>query len=258
MHEQSAHEIANEINILLDKYESFTSDFEPFSTFPATAQYMLFSRSCNAFRSASILCWEGLFVDSYNSARVGLETGWLALVLRKNDDRAREWLTLIPSDTLDTDIEKKYRNTYGSLPWIRREVSFDETDLKHRTNIYQLLSTKSHANAASTFYLADSKCKENDLCLYPPHQLNSATHRYKYLKGIRYCLRYILWDIQLKCDKAFGVTWNYDNTELFNIAGVAYPDDKEGLVVIPQKVNPAYQTMILLKFADTQSKTDIT
>lgn len=112
MHEQSAHEIANEINVLLDKYRSFTSEFEPFSTFPATAQYMLFSRSCNAFRSASILCWEGLFVDSYNSARVGLETGWLALVLQKERWPCKRMADFDPSDTLDLQILRKNTETH--------------------------------------------------------------------------------------------------------------------------------------------------
>lgn len=254
MYEQEALKMATEITTLLDLYSSFASEFKPFSTCSETAQCMLFTRSCNAFRSAGILCWEGLFIDSYNSARVGLESGWLALILRKSDERAREWLTLVPNDTIDTGIEKKYRNTYGSLRWIRGEVSIDEADLRQRTNIYQLLSTKSHANAASTFYVADSEDKPNDLCLYPPQQLNSAEHRYKFLKGILYCLKYILWDIQLQCDKKFGVSWAYDSIDLFNIAGVAYPDEKGGLVVVPEKVNPMYQAMILLKFADVQAK----
>lgn len=254
MHEQKALEMATEIRTLLDLYSSFASGFKPFSTFPETAQCMLFTRSCNAFRSAGILCWEGLFIDSYNSARVGLECGWLALILRKSDERAREWLTLVPDDTSDADIDKKYRNTYGSLPWIRKEVSIDETDKKQRTNIYQLLSIKSHANAASTFYVADSEHKPNDLYLYPPQQLNSAEHRYKFLKGILYCLKYILCDIQLQCEKKFGVSWTYDSINLFNIAGVAYPDQKGGLAVVPEKVNPMYQAMILLKFADAQAK----
>jgi hypothetical protein len=193
-------------------------------------------------------------VDAYNSARVGLECGWLALFLRKSDKRAREWLTLIPSDTSNGDIEKEYRETYGKVWWIRKEVSIDETDLEQRTNIYQLLSTKSHANPASSFYVADSEIKPNDLCLYPPQQLDSDTHRFKYLKAIRYCLNYILWDVQLQCKKDFGITWSYEKTNIFNIAGVSYPDEKEGFVVVPNKVNSAYLSMILLKFADVQAK----
>jgi hypothetical protein len=254
MHEQEALKIAQEIRVLLDTYASFASEFESFLTFHETAQRMLFTRSCNAFRSADILCGEGLSIDSYNSARVGLESGWLALILRKSDKRAREWLTLIPNDTSDEYIEKKYRNTYGSLQWIRKEVSIDEADLRQRTNIYQLLSTKSHANVASTFYVADSEEKPNDLCLYPPQQLNCAEHRYKFLKGILYCLKYILWDIQRQCNKNFGVIWTYDNMDLFNIASVGYSDEKGGIVVVPEKVNPTYQLMILIKFADLQAK----
>ncbi|MHB8809372.1 MAG: hypothetical protein ACYC9M_05090 [Desulfobulbaceae bacterium] len=103
-------------------------------------------------------------------------------------------------------------------------------------------------------WLADSEHMPNDLLLYPPNQLNSDEHRYKFLKGILYCLNYILWDIQLQCDKNFGVNWTYDNINLFNIAGIAYPDEKDGLVVVPEKVNPAYQSMILFKFADIQAK----
>ncbi|QXP88481.1 hypothetical protein [Methylococcus capsulatus] len=254
MHEQKALEMATEVKTLLDLYASFVSEFKPFTTYSETAQYMLFTRSCNAFRSASILCREGLFIDSYNSARVGLESGWLALILRKSEQRALEWLTLVPDDTSDTDIEKKYRSTYGSLSWIRREISINEENLKQRTNIYQLLSTKSHANAASTFFVADSIHEPNDLCLYPPQQLDSAGHRHKFLKGILYCLKYIIWDIQLQCDKRFGVNWSYDSSNLFNVAGVAYADKEEGLVVVPEKVNAAFQSMILRKFVDIQAK----
>jgi len=217
---------------------------------------MLFTRSCNAFRSAGILCWEGLFVDSYNSVRVGLESGWLALILRRNDELAREWLTLVPNDASDSDIEKKYRNSFGSLRWIREEVSIDDADLKHRTNIYQILSTRSHANPASTFYVADSGEKANDLCLYPPRQLDSDAHRYKFLTGINYCLEYILWDIQARCGENFEVYWRYDEKSMFTIAGVANPDGDDSFVVVPEKVNATYQAMVLLKFADIQDNND--
>lgn len=247
-------ETVDEIKSLLDLYGGFTADFKPFSSFSETAQYMLFARSCNAFRSAGILCWEGLFVDSYNSARVGLEAGWLALILRRSDERAREWLTLVPTDTANSDPEKNYKSTFGSLPWIRKEVSIDASDLKRRTNIYQLLSTKSHANVAAMFFVSDSETSPNDVCLYPPVQLESAEHRRKFLDGILYCLKYLLQDIQNQCAKDFGVTWRYDSHSLFNISGVAFLGEDNGITVVPEKVNSAYQAMILLKFAQVQAE----
>ncbi len=247
-------EAVDEIKSLLDLYGGFTADFKPFCSFSETAQYMLFTRSCNAFRSAGILCWEGLFVDSYNSARVGLEAGWLALILRRSDERAREWLTLVPTDTANSSPEKNYKSTFGSLPWIRKEVSCDESDLKRRTNIYQLLSTKSHANVSAMFFVSDSENRLNDVCPYPPVPLESAEHRRKFLDGILYCLKYMLQDIQRQCAKDFGVTWRYDNHSLFNIAGVAFPGGDDGITVVPEKVNSAYQSMILLKFAQVQAE----
>lgn len=254
MYDHTTEKIAHELRLLLDQYSSFALEFAPFSSLTDTAQYMLFTRSVNAFRSAGILAWEGLFVDSYNSVRVGLECGWLALILRNSEERAKEWLTLVPSDTSVDDIEKKYRNTYGKVFWIRQEVSLNRADLEQRTNIYQLLSTKSHANPASTFYVADSEIKPNDLCLYPPHQFDSNEHRVKYIKTIQYCLKYMLWDIQLRSEQNFGVNWSYNKESLFNISGVAYPDEKQGFVVVPNKVNAAYQAMILLKFADVEAR----
>jgi len=213
---------------------------------------MLLTRSCNAFASAVTLCTNGLFVDSYNSVRVGLEAGWLSLILKNSEVRALEWLTLVPSDTSPEVLEKQYRNTYGSLAWIRKEVSMDDVDLEQRTNIYQVLSTKSHANVASTFFVCASESDPNDLCLYGPGPLASHEHELKFLKGILYCLKYILHDIQTRCDCDLGVTWSYDNISLFGIAGVGFADEKTGLKVVPSKVNAHYQAMVLLKLAKLQ------
>jgi len=239
---------------LLEKYIRFASTANPFESFSGTAQCMLFTRSCNAFASAITLCLNGLFVDSYNSARVGLEAGWLAIILSRSDEHAREWLTLVPSDTSQTEPEKRYRNTYGSLPWIRKEVSVDSLDLEQRTNIYQILSTKSHANVAAMFFVCPTASDPNDLCLYEPGTLDSDEHQRKFAKGILYCLKYLLHDVQRQCSYDFGVTWSYDNMSLFNIAGVGFPDKDTGVRVVPSKVNAAYQGMVLTKFAKIQAQ----
>lgn len=239
---------------LIEKYMHYASIAKPYESFSSTAQYMLYTRSCNSFASAITLCLNGLFVDSYNSARVGLESGWLAIILSRNNEHAKEWLMLVPSDTSQTEPEKRYRNTYGSLPWIRKEVSVDNLDLEQRTNIYQVLSTKSHANVAAMFFVCHTDSDPNDLCLYEPGTLDSDEHQRKFAKGILFCLKYLLHDIQRQCSYDFGVTWSYDNMSLFNISGVGFPDKDTGIRVVPSKVNEAYQSMVLLKFAKVQAE----
>ena len=242
--------IRGELLAVLERYIQFTSTITPFASPSATAQYMLSARSCNAFFAAASLCASGFFVESYNSARVGLETGWLSLILRRDADKAMEWLTLVPSDTSMELVEKRYRSTYGSPAWIRKEVSSDGKE--QRDNLYQILSTKSHANVASAFFMCQSESDPNDLCLYGPGPLNSEEHRCKHLRGISYCLKSLLWDIQKQCGVDLGVTWRHDEMALFNIAGVGYPDKDTGVKVVPKKVNAAYQALVLLKIAKIQ------
>lgn len=236
-----------EIIACLEKYISYASKIRPFSTKSSTAYYMLLTRSCNAFISAYTLCQNGLHVDSYNSVRIGLENGWLALILREDETRALEWLTLVPSDNSSEIIEKKYRNTYGSVKWIRKEVSLNDRDKNQRDNIYGILSTKSHANVASTFFISGATPQENNFCLYAPGAMKDNEHEYKNLKGILYCLKYILYDFQVRCGEDFGVDWKYDHMSLFNIAGVGYPGKNGGMEVVSSKVNSAYQAMVLLE-----------
>jgi len=241
------HDIRDELLSVIGRYVHFTSTIKPFTSPSATAQYMLLARSCNAFSAAVSLCLNGYFVESYNSARVGLETGWLSLVLRRNAEKALEWLTLVPSDTSMEAAEKRYRETFGSPAWIRKEVSPDGKE--QRDNLYEILSKKSHANVAATFFVCSTANDPNDLCLYGPGPLDSEEHRHKHLRGISYCLRSLLSDVQAQCGIDLGVTWKHDEMGLFNIAGVGYPDEDTGVKVVPKKVNAAYQTMVLLKLA---------
>lgn len=242
-----------QVRTLLDAYASFAREFKLYHNFSDTAQFMLFARSCNAFRSAGILCSEGLFVDSYNAARVGLEAGWLALVLRRDDKLAREWLTSVPQESDFSDEGKAYKRTFAQIPWIRKQVSISAEEFEQRTNLYKLLSTKSHANAAAMFFSASTEANPNNILLYPPEQLDSEDHRRKYMAGILYCLQYILHDIQKQCAKSFGVNWEYDQQKLFNISGVAYPAPNNGMEVVAEKVNSMYQAMMILKFAQFQA-----
>ena len=244
----------DELRTLLNQLQGFADSFQPFQTYESTAQRMLFARSATAFRAAGILCYEGLFVDAYNSARVGLEAGWLSLILRQNEELAREWLTLLPSDTMDTDIEKRYRNTFANLTWIRKTLSQSEEELSEKTSIYQLLSTKSHANPAAMVYIGSNHNNIDDLTLYPSEPLHSESHRIKFLAGVFYCLKYLLHDIRRHCNVELNVEWRYEERSLFNIAGVAFPDKKTGFKVVPDKVNAAYQSMLLLQFAHHQAK----
>jgi len=242
--------IQEQLLLAIDKYAQFVNTIKPFISPSTTAQHMLMVRSCNAFSAAMTLCLGGFFVESYNSTRVGLETGWLSLVLQRDSQLAFEWLTLIPSDTSLEDAEKRYRNTFGSPAWIRKEVSPKEKD--QRDNLYQILSTKSHANVAATFFICPSASDPNDLCLYGPGSLRSEEHRHKHLRGIFYSLNFLLNDIQQHCNVDLGATWRHDEMELFNIAGVGCPDKDTGVRVVPKKVNAAYQAMMLLKLAKQQ------
>ena len=245
---------AEEIKALLNRLHEFANTFEVFKTFESTAQRMLFARSATAFHAAEILCREGLFVDAYNSTRIGLEAGWLALSLRQNEDFAREWLTLVPRDTNDTDIEKKYRNTFGNLTWIRKTLSLNKEELCEKTNLYQLLSTKSHANPAAMVYFGSNNNGIDSLILYPSEPLHSEVHKAKFIAGILYCLKYLLHDIQRHCVIDLNVNWKYDEMKLFNIAGIAFPDQNGNIKVVPDKVNSAYQAQLLLEIAHQQAK----
>lgn len=133
---------------------------------------------------------------------------------------------------------------------IRKEVS--PNGKEQRDNLYQVLSTKSHANVAATFFMCASKNDPNDLCLYGPGPLDSEEHGRKHLRGILYCLSSLLHEIQAQCHVDLGVTWRHDEMGLFNIAGVGYPDRDGGVRVVPKKVNAAYQAMVLLKLAKLQ------
>lgn len=239
-------DVRTELLSVIERYVQFASTVKPFTSPSATAQYMLLARSCNAFSAAVSLCLNGFFVDSYNSARVGLEAGWLSLVLRRNAEKAFEWLTLVPSDTSMETAEKRYRETFGSPAWIRKEVSPEGKE--QRDNLYEILSKKSHANVAATFFVCPTANDPNDLCLYGPGPLDSEEHRHKHLHGILYCLRSLLNDVQAQCGVDLSVTWKHDEMGLFNIAGVGYRDET-GVKVVPKKVNAAYQAMVLLKLA---------
>lgn len=243
-------DVRAELLSVIERYAQFASTITPFVSPSATAQYMLSVRSCNAFSAAVSLCLSGFFVECYNSARTGLEAGWLSLILRRDAEKAFEWLTLVPSDTSMEVAEERYRNTLGSPTWIRKEVSSEGKE--QRDNLYQVLSTKSHANVAATFYVCASANDPDDLCLYGPGPLDSEEHRSKHLRGIHYCLSSLLYELQSQCGVDLRVEWNHDEMGLFNIAGVGYRDKDTGIRVVPQEVNAAYQSMVLLKLAKLQ------
>lgn len=241
-----------ELLSFIERYAEFATSIKPFSSPSDTAQYMLMSRSCNAFSAAVSLCLSGFFVESYNSVRVGLETGWLSLILRGNAEQAFEWLTMIPSDTSMKKAERRYRNSFGSPVWIRQNVSPEGKG--QRDNLYKILSTKSHANVAASFFISPSASDSNDLCLYGPSPFNCEVHRSKHLQGILYCLECLLHEVQLQCSVDLGVAWKHDEVSLFNIAGVGFPDAETGVKVVPENVNAAYQAMFLLRlFMQQQS-----
>jgi hypothetical protein len=163
-------------------------------------------------------------------------------------------LTLVPRDTDDTDIEKRYRNTFGNLTWIRKKLSLSEDELREKTNLYQLLSTKSHANPAAMVYFGNDHNGVDALTLYPSKPLHSDVHKAKFTAGILYCLKYLLHDIQRHCIIDLNVTWKHEEMKLFNIAGIAFTDQSGDIKVVPDKVNAAYQALLLLEIAHQQAK----
>lgn len=230
---------------LLGKYRNYIMEFVPHTDNVKLAQYILHTKTCNSFISSTVLCMNGLHIESYNATRTALEHGWLGILLSREADLAFEWLTAINKGDL-VATGSRYKKTLGRPQWIREQLTKnDQEEKKIKDGIYGILSTKSHANVASTFYISDGLPVENHLVFYEPGGINSSHHKYKNLKGIKYCFEYLICDLQKSTGIDFGVEWKYDDNELFNISEIAYPDGKGGIEVHAHKVNEAFQAILL-------------
>jgi len=214
------------------------------------AKYMLFTKSYNSFLSGLLLCRNGLHTESNNSIRIGLENGWLALLMEKEKELALEWLTLVSKKNPMNETSKKYRDTFGRPSWVRKKLSENKQEKEQRDKIYSVLSTKSHPNVASSFCIVSGLNSTQKLYFYEPGGINDEQHKGKNLIAINFCLNWILNDIQNIKNVDLGIKWKYDEHILVSIAGIGYPNGNNQFKVIPEKVNKAYQEVLLLYLSE--------
>ncbi len=245
-------DLNDDLNPLLGKYKEFILSIKPYSSILNLAKFMLYTKSFNSFSSSLILAQNGFYVDSYNSMRVGLESGWLSILFEKKNHLAHEWLTLIPHPNhlytiknQENQMEiaaKKYKNQLGKPSWVRKQISESNSDKKQRDDVYSALSTKSHSNVSSTYFLLS----DQGVTLYRPGSFDSKEHLMKILMAIRFCMGFVLNDIDKISGTELSASWTYEESEVINIAGIAYPDGKGGVEFIREKANEAYQALLLL------------
>ena len=245
-------DLNNDLNSLLGKYNEFILSIKPYSSILNLARFMLYTKSFNSFSSSSVLAQNGFYVDSYNSIRVGLESGWLSILFEKKNHLAHEWLTLIPhpnhlyaiknQENQRETAAKKYRNQLGSPSWVRKQISKSDSDKKQRDDVYAALSVKSHANVSSTYFFRSDK----GVTLYGPGSFDSKEHLMKILRAISFCIGFLLHDIDNISNTKLSAGWTYKEYEVINIAGIAYPDGKGGMEFIWEKTNEAYQSLLAL------------
>lgn len=214
------------------------------------SKYMLFTKSYNSFLSSLLLCRNGLHTESNNSIRLGLENGWLALLMEKNEELALEWLTLISKNCTMNEASEKYRSTFGRPSWVRKQLSDNSQEKDQRDKIYSILSIKSHPNVASSFCIVSGLNSTQKLYFYEPGGINDEQHKGKNLIAINFCLNWILNDIQNIKNVDLGIKWKYDENILVSIAGIGYPNGNNQLKVIPKKLNQSYQELLLLYLSE--------
>jgi len=189
---------------------------------------------------------EGLPIDCLNSLRLGLENGWLALVLKNDEHSALQWLAMVRYKDMPSNPKKLYRQTFGNLTWIREKVSQGEEDKRQRDNIYKILSSRSHANVATSFFAQGLPDGTTDFRLYEPGGIKDNYHRYKSLKSILFCLRYLTHDMERAKEDRFNSGWRYDHVELMHMANVIWQDKNGKYFVDGNGINSAAQATFLI------------
>lgn len=209
-------------------------------------KYMLHTKSFNAFSAALQLCEAGLHIESYNSIRLALENAWLALLMEDRSELALEWLAMVAPEKSFENIARRYRKRFGSPSWVREALSHSKEDKERRDKLYGVLSTKSHANVASTFFPCYDGHGHEWLQFYGPGGIDDIKHKFKNLKAMKFCFGYVLKEAETKRGKGSTINWMYDEMEIVNIAGIAEEDENGNLHVKPDNVNRKYQEMIIL------------
>lgn len=209
------------------------------------AKYILHTKAFNAFSAARQLCESGLHIESYNSIRLALENAWLALLMEERATLALEWLSMVAPEKSIAEIAKRYRKKIGNPSWVRRQLSRSEEDKERRDKLYSVLSTKSHANVASTFFMCCELNGREWLQFYGPGGIDDKKHKQKNLQAIKFCFGFVLKELVEKRGLDNSINWTYDEMEIVNIAGIADIDDNGKMHVIPDKVNQKYQEMMI-------------
>jgi hypothetical protein len=209
-------------------------------------KYMLHTKSFNAFSAALQLCETGLHIESYNSIRLALENAWLALLIEDRSELAMEWLTMVAPERSFEKITQTYRKKLGSPAWVREALSHGKKDKERRDKLYSVLSTKSHANVASTFFPCTDGRGHEWPQFYGPGGIDDMKHKFKNLKAMKFCFGYVLKEAEAKRGEGNTIDWVYDEMEIVNIAGIAEEDENGSLYVNPDTVNRKYQEMIIL------------
>ena len=239
---------------LIKKFRAFISKLKKDKSISQLAQFILYTRSFNSFKAAILLADEGLPIECLNSLRLALETGWLALVLKNDEHSALEWLAMVRYHDMPEYPRKKYRKTYGNLTWIKSTVSSDEIDKKQRENIYKILSVRSHANVATSFFVRGLPDGSSDYCLYEPGGIQDHDHRYRCLKSILFCLKYLLHDMERAKEGRFDCQWKYDHVELMHMSNVIWQDKNGQYVVDAEAINSAAQVTFLIAMSSILPK----
>lgn len=243
-----------ELERLIKCYRDFILRINKETSISQLAQFILYTRSFNSFKSAILLAKEGLPIDCLNSLRLGLENGWLSILLKNDEHSALEWLTMVRHTNMPKNPRKNYRQTFGNLSWIRERISTSEDDKIQRDNIYKILSVRSHANVATSFFAQGNTDGSTDYRLYEPGGIIDDFHQHRCLKSVLFCLRYLLHDMERAKEGHFGSHWRYEQIELMHIANVIWRSEDGECFVDGDRINSAAQVTFLIALSTRMPK----
>lgn len=188
----------------------------------------IFTNAYNHFYASAILSEKGLFTQTYNCLRMGLESEWLGLILVRDPRLGEQWAFGLGEEGVQErlkELEKPYliRKTLGDT---------ERITVQDRDEIYSALSDKSHTklSSVSRFFIApDAPPYDGYVGCIPMGGMNGEENINHIQRCTATILTYALAEIEDNLDKQLlneKWEWNRANIMIITEAGVGNTGSK--------------------------------
>lgn len=203
----------------ISDYLSAYQKFVETTTFNPKITKCLFVNAYNQFFSGKILAEKGLITQSNNCLRMGLESGWLGLILMKDPQLGMQWAFGLGDDNVKKSLIKLEK------PFQIRKILGDTTRItvQDRDDIYSALSDKSHTKLSSVvrpYISPNAPPSDGFIDCIPMGGIKGKNNITRILNSVTTVLTFALAEIEdsLK-HQLMEENWTWNRSDLMKITG---------------------------------------